>query len=142
VGDEVRRFCGDCKKFVHNLDALSPAEVAALRRAGGFCGTYLTNASGAFVAGRSLPMAGRISSAAAATILASVLAGCSGDESPPPKKLAVTESSPDSGPADRSAETSPESPPEDQPATSAERVKEIPPDALENLRALGYVADE
>jgi hypothetical protein len=38
-------------------------------------------------------MAGRISSAAAATILASVLAGCSGGESPPPKKPAVTENS-------------------------------------------------
>jgi len=142
VGDEVRRYCGDCKKFVHNLDALSPAEVAALRRAGGFCGTYLTDASGSFIGGRSLPMPGRISSAAAATILASVMAGCSGGESPPPKEPAATENSPDSAPAGPSAETSPAAQPLGPPATSARRVEEIPPEDLEKLRALGYVADE
>jgi len=142
VGDEVRRYCGDCRKFVHNLDALSPAEIAALRRAGGFCGTYLTDASGSFAGSRSLPMAGRISSAAAAAILASVMAGCSGGESPPPKEPAATENSPGSAPAGPPAGTPSTAQPEGQPAVSAERREEIPPEVLETLRALGYVADE
>jgi hypothetical protein len=48
VGDERSRFCGGCKKNVHNISALAAAEAEALLRAnsGGLCVRYFQRADG------------------------------------------------------------------------------------------------
>src|SRR5262245_20119810 len=77
----TRRFCADCNKFVYNLDAMSRAEIDTLRRAGGFCATYVADEGGSFV----MPGPARATSAPAAlaaVVLVSVLSGCSGGEPP------------------------------------------------------------
>jgi len=139
IGDDVRRFCSDCNKFVHNLDAIAPTEVEALRHAGGFCGTYLADASGSSANLKaSPPMKGRQSSAAAATILVSVLAGCA----PPQKEPNLPDAPAAPSQIGSTSENSPPSPPEGESTLLVERKREVSTERLqEELRMLGYMRD-
>lgn len=103
VGDDVRRFCGDCDKHVFNLDAMLSAEIDALRQTGGFCATYVGDERGAFTVPRpTSPAPRRAATAVAVAVLASVIGGCAGRQtsddvaSPEPSVAAKTAQTPPS----------------------------------------------
>lgn len=80
LGTGPRRFCTDCHKTVHDLDALTAAEVARLRRENpdGFCGTFIPDENGEFREKPLAPIAlpSHLKTAAAA-MLAATLMSCS-----------------------------------------------------------------
>ena len=132
VGDDARRFCGDCQKWVHNLDVLSRSEIAALRRAGGLCGMYVGDEAGLFRVPLSHGSA-RAAASVAAVVLASVVAGCSSD-APPPRAPAASE---------RPAVSSQTQAECEKKAPANDRFAQLPPEEQEKirerLRRLGYV---
>lgn len=78
-----KRFCSDCKKFVHDLSAMTRAEareVLESRPAEGLCVRYLYDAHGDVVFRDTLPAAflSRAKRIAAAAVLPMGLAACSG----------------------------------------------------------------
>jgi hypothetical protein len=68
-GDDTRRFCDGCQKFVYNVEALPRTDIDRLRRAGQFCATYLGDDDGAYV----LPAGASPASARSATTVAGAL---------------------------------------------------------------------
>src|SRR5215467_10431470 len=96
LGQGPRRFCTDCNKVVHDLDALGAGEVEELVRANpdGFCATFVSDASALFRA-NAFPGATGRTAAAAAMVAAAVLIGCSdpagsSDQSAPRHETATT----------------------------------------------------
>lgn len=75
AGDGAQRFCNQCDKVVHDLDALSDASIAALRQANrnDLCITYLHDGDGIFR---------RRSAVRTATVAAAVVAAVVGCSSP------------------------------------------------------------
>jgi hypothetical protein len=94
-----KRFCGDCKKFVHDLSSMTRAEAREVlhsKPAEGLCVRYLYDAHGDVVFRDTIPAtflsrAKRIAAVAAAAALPMSLAACSGGlgepAQPPPMPM-------------------------------------------------------
>jgi hypothetical protein len=79
AGDDKKRFCGECKKHVHNLSAMSRAEVDALLGASGAdghppCVRFFQRSDGTVLTG-DCPVGVRLAAAARRRVSAIVTAG-------------------------------------------------------------------
>lgn len=85
--DAMRRFCGDCKKHVHDLTRMTEAEakeLLATREAASLCVRYLADDRGQVVFLPDVPSSqlnprkrARLATLAAAAVVAAVAPGCS-----------------------------------------------------------------
>lgn len=100
-GDDKRRFCGQCQKYVHNVSALNQKERQALTTGDGLqeCVYYIENSRGE-IADLSLlvtfrrwfPSLRLASWSAVMALLPVTLTGCAGKRCPEPTPSATTHS--------------------------------------------------
>lgn len=127
-GNDLRRFCADCGKFVYNLNALDRSEIEELQhQPGGLCATFV-GATFAMPPPSEIPR-----KRMAATVLVSVLCGCSAGEAPPTRPPARTEKPALSATAPSNCEKTV------APEKYARLVSEEQGELEEQLRSLGYV---
>jgi hypothetical protein len=79
AGDGPSRFCASCRKVVHDLDALTAAEIEELTRANpdGFCATFIAREDRAFSIPAQAASSVPIRVAAFAAVVAAAIIGCS-----------------------------------------------------------------
>jgi hypothetical protein len=81
-GTSARRDCAACDTAVHNLDAMTSAQIRGLIAASprGFCGKYATRPGEPFVVPAERDPGAATPTAATALLLVATLVGCSGEE--------------------------------------------------------------